>query len=115
MDSIGLGVFIVLLKVVKKNDGKLEFIGVFKRLKRLFDIIGLIEILNLNFDFEKVERRWLGMMERFEKIEMKIFVKVEYVVIICLIMVGVVNWMGFVYDDIEDMKIVISEVCINIV
>ncbi|MFH3639523.1 anti sigma b factor antagonist RsbV, partial [Acinetobacter baumannii] len=28
-----------------------------KRLKRLFDITGLTEILNLNSDFEKVERR----------------------------------------------------------
>ncbi|MEC3420808.1 STAS domain-containing protein [Bacillus cereus] len=57
MDSTGLGVFIALLKAVKKNDGKLEFIGVSKRLKRLFDITGLTEILNLNSDFEKVERR----------------------------------------------------------
>lgn len=57
MDSTGLGVFIALLKAVKKNDGKLEFIGVCKRLKRLFDITGLTEILNLNSDFEKVERR----------------------------------------------------------
>ena len=53
MDSTGLGVFIALLKAVKKNDGKLEFIGVSKRLKRLFDITGLTEILNLNSDFEK--------------------------------------------------------------
>lgn len=57
MDSTGLGVFIALLKAVKKNDGKLEFTGVSKRLKRLFDITGLTEILNLNSDFEKVERR----------------------------------------------------------
>lgn len=57
MDSTGLGVFIALLKASKKNDGKLEFIGVSKRLKRLFDITGLTEILNLNADFEKVERR----------------------------------------------------------
>ncbi|NIA59297.1 STAS domain-containing protein [Bacillus pacificus] len=57
MDSTGLGVFIALLKAVKKTDGKLEFIGVSKRLKRLFDITGLTEILNLNSNFEKVERR----------------------------------------------------------
>lgn len=53
MDSTGLGVFIALLKAVKKNDGKLEFIGVSKRLKRLFDITGLTEILNLNSILKK--------------------------------------------------------------
>ena len=53
MDSTGLGVFIALLKAVKKNNGKLEFIGVSKRLKRLFDITGLTEILNLNLILKK--------------------------------------------------------------
>ncbi|HDR4483403.1 anti-sigma B factor RsbW [Bacillus sp. AF62] len=55
------------------------------------------------------------MMERFEKIEMKIPAKAEYVAIIRLTMAGVANRMGFAYDDIEDMKIAISEACTNIV
>lgn len=35
--------------------------------------------------------------------------------IIRLTMAGVANRMGFAYDDIEDMKIAISEACTNIV
>ena len=114
MDSTGLGVFIALLKAVKKNDGKLEFTGVSKRLKRLFDITGLTEILNLN-SILKSRKKVTRMMERFEKIEMKIPAKAEYVAIIRLTMAGVANRMGFAYDDIEDMKIAISEACTNIV
>ncbi|MCM3006666.1 STAS domain-containing protein [Priestia koreensis] len=52
MDSTGLGVFIALLKAVKANDGSLQFVGVSDRLKRLFDITGLTEILNLNSQIE---------------------------------------------------------------
>ncbi|EJS66420.1 anti-sigma B factor RsbW [Bacillus cereus] len=55
------------------------------------------------------------MMEKFETIEMKIPAKAEYVAIIRLTMAGVANRMGFAYDDIEDMKIAISEACTNIV
>ncbi len=58
MDSTGLGVFYSAIKKrLRKNDGKLEFIGVSKRLKRLFDITGLTEILNLNSDFEKSRKK----------------------------------------------------------
>ena len=46
---------------------------------------------------------------------MKIPAKAEYVAIIRLTMAGVANRMGFAYDDIEDMKIAISEACTNIV
>lgn len=48
MDSIGLGVFIVLLKVNKKNNGFLKFVGVLECIKCLFDIMGFIDILNVN-------------------------------------------------------------------
>ncbi|CAM4186180.1 STAS domain-containing protein [Bacillus manliponensis] len=56
MDSTGLGVFIALLKAVKKNHGHLEFVGVSRRLKRLFDITGLTEILKLNAQYQHAER-----------------------------------------------------------
>ncbi|MFC3882466.1 STAS domain-containing protein [Bacillus songklensis] len=52
MDSTGLGVFIALLKAIKKTEGSLKFVGVSERLKRLFDITGLTEILNLNSQVE---------------------------------------------------------------
>ncbi|TYR78361.1 anti-sigma factor antagonist [Priestia megaterium] len=52
MDSTGLGVFIALLKAIKKNNGSLKFVGVSDRLKRLFDITGLTDILNVNSQVE---------------------------------------------------------------
>jgi anti-sigma B factor antagonist len=52
MDSTGLGVFIGLLKSIKKTEGSLKFVGVSDRLKRLFDITGLTDILNLNSQIE---------------------------------------------------------------
>jgi anti-sigma B factor antagonist len=52
MDSTGLGVFIALLKSIKKTEGSLKFVGVSDRLKRLFDITGLTDILNLNSEIE---------------------------------------------------------------
>lgn len=52
MDSTGLGVFIALLKSIKRTDGSLKFVGVSDRLKRLFDITGLTDILNLNSEIE---------------------------------------------------------------
>ena len=57
MDSTGLGVFIALLKAVKKNDGKLEFIGVSKRLKKIIRYYRINGNIKFEFDFEKVERR----------------------------------------------------------
>ncbi len=44
-------------------------------------------------------------MERFEKIEMKIPAKAEYVAIIRLTMAGVANRIGFAYDDIESVML----------
>jgi anti-sigma B factor antagonist len=52
MDSTGLGVFIALLKAIKSSEGKLKFVGVSERIKRLFDITGLTEILNVNSHVE---------------------------------------------------------------
>ncbi|MBM7705027.1 anti-sigma factor antagonist [Metabacillus iocasae] len=52
MDSTGLGVFIALLKAIKKTEGTLKFVGVSERLKRLFDITGLTDILNVNSQVE---------------------------------------------------------------
>jgi anti-sigma B factor antagonist len=41
-----------LLKANKKNNGSLKFVGVSERIKRLFDITGLTDILNVNSQVE---------------------------------------------------------------
>lgn len=55
------------------------------------------------------------MMEAFDFIEMKIPAKPEYVGVIRLAVSGIANRMGFVYEDIEDLKIAISEAITNAV
>lgn len=47
MDSTGLGVFVGFYKAVKANGGHVKIIGVNKRLKRLFEITGLDEIMDI--------------------------------------------------------------------
>ncbi len=47
MDSTGLGVFIGFYKVVKANGGHVKISGVNKRLKRLFEITGLSEVMDI--------------------------------------------------------------------
>lgn len=46
---------------------------------------------------------------------MWLLVFVEYVSLICLMFLGVFLRVGVFYDDIEDFKIVVSEVVINVV
>jgi len=48
MDSTGLGMFVGLFKAVKSNNGKFKMIGLSRRLKRLFDITGLAEIIQIS-------------------------------------------------------------------
>ncbi|MFC3882465.1 anti-sigma B factor RsbW [Bacillus songklensis] len=55
------------------------------------------------------------MKQAYDFVEMKIPAKPEYVAVIRLTLSGVANRMGFSYDDIEDMKIAISEACTNAV
>ncbi|MBM4765380.1 anti-sigma factor antagonist [Bacillus sp. B15-48] len=52
MDSTGLGVFVGVFKSVKANDGEFKMIGLSGRLKRLFDITGLAEIIDINSQIE---------------------------------------------------------------
>lgn len=53
------------------------------------------------------------MSEPFDFIEMKIPAKAEYVGVIRLTISGVASRMGYSYDDIEDLKIAVSEACTN--
>lgn len=55
------------------------------------------------------------MNQPFDYIEMKIPAKPEYVGVIRLTLSGIASRMGYSYDDIEDLKIAISEACTNAV
>ena len=48
MDSTGLGVLVGLFKTVKLHNGQFKIIGLSNRLKRLFDITGLAEIIQIS-------------------------------------------------------------------
>ncbi|WP_172370727.1 STAS domain-containing protein [Sporosarcina jiandibaonis] len=47
IDSTGLGVFVGFYKTLKANDGYMKIIGVNDRVKRLFEITGLDEIIDI--------------------------------------------------------------------
>ncbi|MFK9091507.1 anti-sigma B factor RsbW [Bacillus salipaludis] len=55
------------------------------------------------------------MNEVMDYIEMKIPAKPEYVGVIRLTLSGIANRMGYTYEEIEDMKIAVSEACTNAV
>ncbi|PMC34006.1 anti-anti sigma factor [Bacillus sp. UMB0899] len=48
MDSTGLGVFVGLLKTVRKNNGQLNLVELSDRLERLFTITGLSDIIDIS-------------------------------------------------------------------
>jgi len=48
MDSTGLGVFVGLLKSVRKQNGHLRLVDLSPRLQRLFSITGLSDIIDIS-------------------------------------------------------------------
>lgn len=54
-------------------------------------------------------------METFDFIEMKVPAKADYVSVMRLSISGIATRMGFTYEDIEDMKVAISEAITNAV
>ncbi|WP_307258661.1 anti-sigma factor antagonist [Oikeobacillus pervagus] len=52
MDSTGLGVIVGIYKNLKTHDGHLRLTGLSKRLKRLFDITGLADIMDVRSEIE---------------------------------------------------------------
>lgn len=52
-------------------------------------------------------------MESFDFIEMKVPAKAEYVGVVRLSTSGIANRMGFNYEEIEDLKVAISEAMSN--
>ena len=55
------------------------------------------------------------MSQKYDYIEMKIPAKPEYISVARLTISGIASRIGFSFDDIEDLKIVISEACTNAV
>jgi serine/threonine-protein kinase RsbW len=55
------------------------------------------------------------MKEASDVVELTIPAKAEYVGIVRLTTSGVANRMGYSYDDIEDIKVAVSEACTNAV
>lgn len=55
------------------------------------------------------------MKNNADYIEMKVPAQPEYVGIIRLTLSGVASRMGYTYDEIEDLKIAVSEACTNAV
>ena len=54
-------------------------------------------------------------MEKFDFVEIKVPAKAEYIGVIRLTMSGIANRMGFSYEDIEDLKVAVSEAITNAV
>jgi anti-sigma B factor antagonist len=52
LDSTGLGVFVSLFKQLNKNEGELKLTDLSDRLKRLFEITGLSNIMNITGTLE---------------------------------------------------------------
>ncbi|KRG09407.1 hypothetical protein ACA30_02830 [Virgibacillus soli] len=52
MDSTGLGVFVGLFKTLNEHNGELVLKGMSDRLKRLFDITGLADVMDVNTEVE---------------------------------------------------------------
>ncbi|HEX7065520.1 MAG TPA: STAS domain-containing protein [Bacillales bacterium] len=50
MDSTGLGIFVAALKSSKKHGSHLKVKGVTPRVRRLFDITGLSEIIDIDHE-----------------------------------------------------------------
>ncbi|WOV83939.1 STAS domain-containing protein [Sporosarcina jeotgali] len=50
MDSTGLGVFVAFYKKVKAVNGSVKIVGLNKRLKRLFEITGLDDVVEIEME-----------------------------------------------------------------
>ena len=48
IDSTGLGIFIGTLKITEKSNSELKLTGLNERVKRLFEITGLNEVIDIN-------------------------------------------------------------------
>ncbi|WP_026568252.1 anti-sigma factor antagonist [Bacillus sp. UNC41MFS5] len=56
LDSTGLGVFVGLFKQLKEKGGELKLIQLSDRIKRLFEITGLSNVMNISSTTEEGRR-----------------------------------------------------------
>ncbi|OIJ21534.1 anti-anti-sigma factor [Anaerobacillus alkalidiazotrophicus] len=56
IDSIGLGTFIGALKSSHKHDSSIKLIGMTERVRRLFHITGLDEVMNIDESMREEEK-----------------------------------------------------------
>ena len=89
IDSTGLGVIIGILKRIKVEDKEIYIKSPKDNVKKIFSITGL------------------------ETIKMELASKPQNVSIVRLTTSGIANKVGFCLDDIEDMKVAVSEACTN--
>ena len=54
-------------------------------------------------------------MKKFDLIEMKVPATVEYIGVVRLSLSGIANRMGFSYEDIEDLKVAVSEAMTSVI
>lgn len=55
------------------------------------------------------------MKQGYDYVEMKVPAKPEYIGVVRLTLSGIASRMGFLYEDIEDLKVALSEACTNAV
>ena len=98
IDSTGLGILMSIYKKMQENSLTIKILNLKPNIFKLFDITGLSKV----FDIQGWE---------MEKINLSIPKKSEYMSTIRLTTSALSNLSGFNIDDIEDLKVIVSEVC----
>ena len=98
IDSTGLGILMSIYKKMQENSLTIKILNLKPNIFKLFDITGLSKV----FDIQGWE---------MEKINLCIPKKSEYMSTIRLTTSALSNLSGFNIDDIEDLKVIVSEVC----
>lgn len=98
IDSTGLGVLMGIYKKLQEKNLNIQITNLKPNIYKLFDITGLNKVFNI--------QRW-----NMDKIELTIPKKSEYISTIRLTTSALSNVKGFNVDDIEDIRVIISEVC----
>lgn len=98
IDSTGLGVLMSIYKKMQENSLNIKILNLKSNIYKLFDITGLIKVFDI--------QGW-----KMDKINLTIPKKSEYMSTIRLTTSALSNLNGFNIDDIEDLKVIISEVC----
>lgn len=98
IDSTGLGILMSIYKKMQENSLNIKILNLKPNIYKLFDITGLSKVFDI--------QGW-----KMDKINLNIPKKSEYMSTIRLTTSALSNLNGFNIDDIEDLKVIISEVC----